>query len=72
MTPRQLEQAGKILFGEGWRTAFCTIFGITGKSLRRMLSGDIPVPAGLASDVVCDLRDHGRRLDALLESLNDV
>lgn len=64
---RFIEAAGKHIWGTSWRVHFEDRFGICDRRLRRMLSGAACVPLGLVADVEQCLRDHGQKLDRILE-----
>lgn len=51
MTPLQLAQAGRALYGEEWKPAFCGRFNINPRTLRHMLADTQDIPAGLARDI---------------------
>lgn len=67
-----LKSVGEMLFGYFWRRDFETRFNISNRSLRRMLANQQDIPAGLARDMEIAIRDHGHKLDALLETLVDM
>ena len=69
MTPKMLEQAGTLLFGEYWRAPFCEKFWTDIRRLRRMLKGDDEITEVLARDIETALREHANRIDELLESM---
>lgn len=55
MTPRQLENAARALFGNDWKPAFCERFQINPRTLRHMLAGGQEIPEGLAFDIAAAL-----------------
>lgn len=55
MTAKQLEQAGRALYGEDWKPSFRQQFGLNERTLRHMLAGDQAVPDGLAFDIAATL-----------------
>lgn len=62
-----IEAAGRLMWGKDWRANFEDRFGISNRRLRRMLNGDATVPLGLVLEVETELRDHGHKLDRILE-----
>ena len=44
MTPKELENIGKKLFGTGWQTRFAHSLGITPQHFRRYVSGKTAIP----------------------------
>lgn len=66
----ELRQAGEILFGEsGWQTRLAEELGVGDRSVRRWLSGERAVPAGLRADLARLARERGEHLLALAERL---
>lgn len=72
MTPKMLEQAGKLLFGQYWRMPFEDRFSVSNRTLRRMLKGEQNIPAGLVRDMEMALRDHANAVDEMLGALIQV
>jgi hypothetical protein len=69
MNGKTLEAVGRLLFGSAWRHSFEDAFGVSNRSLRRMLNDAQPIPPGLAMDLEMSLRDHGNKLDELLAAI---
>lgn len=69
ITGATVQAVGRLLFGDHWRAAFEDCFEISNRSLRRMLNGEIDVPPGLVLEMEQAVREHGMKLDALLEIL---
>lgn len=44
MTPDELEQAGRLLFGDVWQTALARALRTTPRTVRRWAAGDAPIP----------------------------
>lgn len=55
MTPDQLKLAGKELYGTGWQTKMAKELGVDGSTVRRWISGSVPVPNPAAAAVQCFL-----------------
>jgi DNA-binding transcriptional regulator YiaG len=54
MTADELRQIGERLFGEwGWQSALARRYGVNGRTVRRWVSGDSPVP----DEIAAELRD---------------
>lgn len=51
LTPTQIEQAGRALFGEDWKPSFRDRFGLHERTLRRLLTGEQDAPDGLCDDI---------------------
>lgn len=58
MTPDELAAAGKKLFGYGWQTRMAGKLGVDGSSVRRYLSGAVPIPGPVKAAVECWLSQH--------------
>ena len=57
MTPKQLTEAGRALYGErGWQTRMAEELGVDGSTIRRWVSGAVPVTATAAAAIRCFLR----------------
>lgn len=72
ITGQTLSDVGQLLFGDFWRLPFERKFGISNRSLRRMLNNEQPIPAGLVADIETAVRDHAFRVDAMLDLLVDA
>ena len=56
MTPNQLAEAGRKLYGErGWQTRMAEALGVDGSTVRRWVSGAVPVPTTAAAALRCFL-----------------
>ena len=54
MTPKQLTEAAIKLYGErGWQTRLAEELGVDGSTVRRWISGAVPVTATAAAAVRC-------------------
>lgn len=59
MTPTQLAEAGRKLYGErGWQTRMAEALGVDGSTVRRWVSGTVPVPTTAAAALRCFLERH--------------
>lgn len=59
MTPDELKDAGRQLYGEyGWQTRLAEALGVNGSTIRRYISGAIPIPGPVAAAVRCFLRER--------------
>lgn len=52
MTPDLLERIGSTLYGLGWKGQLATDLDVNDRTLRRWISGDMPIPSGVQSDIV--------------------
>lgn len=55
MTPDELKDAGRELFGNGWQTRLAEHLGVDGSTVRRWVSGAVPVPNPAAAAIRCFL-----------------
>lgn len=55
MTPDELKEAGWTLFGNGWQTRLAERLGVDGSTVRRWVSGAVPVPNPAAAAIRCFL-----------------
>lgn len=51
MTPHQLENAGRKLYGDNWQTPLSAALGVTDRSMRRWASGSHPIPSNVAGEL---------------------
>lgn len=56
MTPDELSKAGVELFGNwGWQTRLAEALGVDGSTVRRWVSGAVPIPGPAEAAVTCFL-----------------
>lgn len=56
MTPAQLREAGVKLYGErAWQTRLAEALGVDGSTVRRWVSGAVPIPGPAAAAIRCFL-----------------
>lgn len=56
MTPAQLREAGERLYGAwGWQTKLAKALGVNGSTVRRWVSGAVPVPGPAEAAIKCFL-----------------
>jgi DNA-binding transcriptional regulator YdaS (Cro superfamily) len=53
MTADELKEAGRALFGKGWQTRLAEQLGVDGSTVRRWVSGAVPVPNPAAVAIRC-------------------
>ena len=51
MTADELKSAGRELFGHGWQTRLAEQLGVDGSTVRRWVSGAVPVPNPAAAAI---------------------
>ena len=51
MSADELKQAGRELFGHGWQTRLAERLGVDGSTVRRWVSGAVPVPNPAAAAI---------------------
>lgn len=61
MSADELKQAGRALFGNGWQTRLSEQLGVDGSTVRRWVSGSVPVPNPAAAAIRCFLTVHEAR-----------
>lgn len=56
MTPKQLAEAGETLYGErAWQTRMSEALGVDASTVRRWVSGAVPVPTTVVAALKCFL-----------------
>lgn len=61
MTPAALAKAGKKLWGYGWQTRMAEALNVDGSTVRRWVSGAVPVPGPVEAALRCFLREQKSR-----------
>ncbi len=56
MTADELKLAGRALYGHGWQTRLADELDVDGSTVRRWVSGQVPVPGPAAAAIRCFLR----------------
>lgn len=59
MSPQDLAEAGRALYGYGWQTRLAEALGVDGSTVRRWVSGAVPIPGPAAAAIRCFLREKG-------------
>lgn len=58
MTPQELRDAGIILYGNwGWQTRLADALKVDGSTVRRWISGAVPIPGPVEAAVTCFLQN---------------
>lgn len=61
MTSEELREAGIKLYGNwGWQTRLAEALKVDGSTVRRWVSGAVPIPGPVEADVSCFLRENGK------------
>lgn len=55
MTAAELKTVGPKLYGHGWQTRLAEALGVDGSTVRRWVSGAVPVPGPAAAAIWCFL-----------------
>lgn len=53
MTAKQLTEIGEKLYGRGWQTRMAEALGVDPSTVRRWVSGAVPVPTTAAAALRC-------------------
>lgn len=53
MTPDELRAAGQELHGYGWQTWMAKEMGLDGSTIRRWVSGAVPIPGPAVAAIKC-------------------
>lgn len=62
MKPTELERLAVQVFGRrGWQTKLAAALQVDGSTVRRWVSGAVPIPGPAAAAVRCFARELGRR-----------
>lgn len=61
MSPQELADAGRQLYGKwGWQTRLAEALEVDGSTVRRWVSGAVPIPGPAAAAIRCFLREKNR------------
>lgn len=53
MTASELKKLGPSLYGYGWQTRMAEALGVDGSTVRRWVSGAVPIPNPVAAAIRC-------------------
>jgi DNA-binding transcriptional regulator YdaS (Cro superfamily) len=56
MSPDELAEAGRRLYGYGWQTRLAEDLGVNGSTVRRWVSGAVPIPGPVEAAIRCFLK----------------
>lgn len=71
LTPAELEQIGRALYGEQWQTPLSRDLDISDRSVRYLADGTRPVHEGLARDLLRVVAARGVELTQLTRLIAD-
>jgi len=66
-----LESAGKLLFGDRWQTDTAELLGITYRTVRRWMSGESAIPAGVKTEMIAALKNRQQMIADFVKSEKD-
>lgn len=61
MKPAELKAAGESLYGYGWQTRLAESLNVDGSTVRRWVSGAVPIPGPAAAAIRCFMRERRAR-----------
>lgn len=70
MSPDLLQQAGILLFGEGWKKPLADALDVHERTMHRWAKGEFRIPPSIASELVGLLRSHNAQADQLISRLS--
>ena len=71
--PKELERAGKALFGDRWQTDLSRDLGLSdARRIRQWMAGERPIPVGIWADVAGLLRHRQFQINAVLSGIADT
>lgn len=62
-----LEACGRALYGEQWQVSLSRDLDVNGRTVRRWIAGDSPIPMGLNIDLMRLLIERAAEIDDLIE-----
>lgn len=66
MTIEQLEQAGRLLYGDQWQSNLARDFNIDSRRIRQWLTGDRHIPDWVYDEIVVLLESNRAAIDGYL------
>lgn len=72
MTPAELSEAGRTLYGKwGWQTRLAAALKVDGSTVRRWVSGAVPIPGPVEAAVLCFLDRRYSATDRTIDGRQD-
>lgn len=69
MTPTNLAEIGRALYGERWQTALAADLGVADRTMRRWAAGTSPAPPGIEAELRRLLEERGVEIGRLLAEI---
>lgn len=72
MTPEQLENIGKALYGSGYKIQLAEFLGVDRRRINHWLDGDRPIPAGITKELLANAKSRENEVREAIEQLNKI
>lgn len=72
LTPVQLENIGKALYGSGYKIQLADFLGVDRRRINHWLDGDRPIPAGITKELLENAKSRENEVREAIEQLNKI